>query len=290
MDFRKDSLRTGKFERIIFSKALLSIIIIEIINFFLLAYYVKPWYILIIPIAFILVFLFLYLRYRDKKLPSFAIILSSIAVIVLLIINYTLNGGFQGSSTYTNFGGLFLILLIINPKIRLTIMSAFLGLMVVLIILETTEVIQLYSIPREGVLKYSTFLFVIFFIGYMIHSIKSFFDKERAELTQINRDLKGKQFLINNQYEALERQKHELKEINKNLDRKIASRNSDLEKQTNSIQEYLSLNSEELKMALMSYKKLISELENGSNNLDREALVNIKNRVKIFDERLKTSR
>lgn len=287
MDFRKASLSTERFERIIFNRALITIILVEAINFLLFYYYGHPWYIYLIPIAFISLFLLVLTRFRKRKIPPPAVLTSIFGLVVLLLVSYVLNGGIQGTtSSYTTFGGLFIILLIINRRLRNYIMTFYLLTMVLLIVLELMEVIQLNIIEREGALKHSNFIFVSIFIGVMIHSFKSFFDEERNELIRINRDLKGKQFLINNQYEALERQKHELKEINKSLDERIESRSKALEEHTKSLNEYIKLNSKELKESIPRVNRVLSLVESQGSSMDPDILAKIKNSFELFEQRL----
>ena len=287
MDFREVFITTGKFEKIIFQRALLGIIIIEVINFFLLILHGFPWYIWILPPFFIAFSAVILVQFRDKKMPSNAIVLLAIGGVLLLVISYGLNGGIEGrSSTYTIFGGLYLLLLITNKKLRNILIASYIGIIILLIILEMVDLIQLYTLPKVGALKYSHFIFVSFFIGLLIHSIKSYFDLERKELIHINRDLKGKQFLINNQYEALEKQQKEMKEMSRNLDNRIELRSKALRDQTEAINDYLNLNIKELKGIVPGYHEILEKLEKSENGIDEEVLKKVKSSFQLYEQRL----
>ena len=196
---------------------------------------------------------FLILHRYFKKLSSLVVPLCVVSV-VLFLGNWWLNEGIYGSAEYNIMGGIVMLGLLLDFKYRV----AFISIIILAVALSLWFDPWDRPLTDTGAIDY---LLTSAAIGIVILLFKHNFDKERHLLTQKKQELEDKINLEKQVNAELTREKSKLDYVNLILEESIRERVADLEQKNHAIEQYIRINTRDLKIPIKLLGDMVSGME-----------------------------
>ncbi len=218
------------------------------------------WFEVLIDIAILMVFIML-LVFGLKKTeiksvhPGFGI-----AYILLLGFNYIEQGGIHGISLFSYYTGFMVIILLYSGKPMVALISSLSLVLLVTTFATYNPGEEIKSFFLESSTSPINFLFILFLLAVSSFFMKEIIGRETSKYFQLNDELQKKVIEAKALNMELVQQGKALQSAQDHLENEVKLREATLEKQQNSIEAFIRINTQVLQEPVLELSKAVQEL------------------------------